>query len=472
MTAKETTAPYATWTQPGAPFTVRYSLPLFHEIDFVVNEGYRRIPHGGIEVGGILFGRVDGNSVTLDAFRNIECEHASGPSFILSDHDIALLRQQLTTAASDPELEGLQLTGWFISHSRSDLRMSEREATLFDELFPEPGKITLLIKPERFQPTRFGFVVREADGRVNPDATQQAVILPLAGRPDRADRGDAIPSIPAPSGHAPSGERSTTDAALFRQGERSRENLPSGPLQDVRGMESESLVESQPQRDEAAEAKPPVEDVFGGQPGMRAISNRLSKAISREASLPEAPADRFHASADQSAEAPTEALVRTRTLPPLEEIRRMRPLELQRRALDPGDLTYQIKPPKGAERRFNLRLASALLLAALLGCALGYWTYQRLSPSPIPLTVEPKPSTLLVSWPVEATRDSGFAVLKIDDGNPMPLTPEQRAAGEAEISVAGDNLKVELIVQHRIGDARGIVRYVRAPKAPGPQNTP
>jgi hypothetical protein len=150
----------------------------------------------------------------------------------------------------------------------------------------------------------------------------------------------------------------------------------------------------------------------------------------------------------------------------------MRPLELQRRALDPGDLTYQIRPSKGADKRLNLRLASALLLAALLGCALGYWTYQRLSPSPIPLTIEPKPSTLLVSWPVEQTRDSDFAVLKIDDGNPMPLTPEQRAAGEAEISVAGDNLKVELIVQHRIGDARGIVLYIRTPKAPGPQNTP
>ena len=465
MTAKETTAGYGSWTQPGAPFRVRYSLSLFHEIDFVVNEGYRRIPHGGIEVGGILFGRVDGNSVTLDAFRSIECEHASGPSFMLSDHDIALLRQQLATAASDPELEGLQLAGWFISHSRSDLRMNEREATLFDELFPEPGKITLLIKPERFQPTRFGFLVRETDGRVNPDATQHAIILPLTGRADGGAASDAIPSIPAPSG-----ERSTTDAALFSQRERSRENLPSVPSQAPRGTAPESLAESGPRRDGGVEEKTPVEEVSIGQPAMRATSKWLSKAISREAALSEAPGTQSLIGADTTAEPLTEALVRTRTLPPLEEIRRMRPLELQRRALDPKDLTYQVKPPKGADKRFNLRLASALLMAALLGCTLGYWTYERLSPSAIPLTIEPKPSTLLVSWPVEETRDSGFAVLKIDDGNPMPLTPEQRAAGEAEIGVAGDNLKVELIVQHRIGDARGIVRYVRAPKAPGPQN--
>ncbi|MGI8958418.1 MAG: hypothetical protein ACR2IV_01385 [Bryobacteraceae bacterium] len=461
MAAKETSAAYATWTQPGASFTVNYSLPLFHEIDFVVNEGYRRIPHGGIEVGGILFGRVDGNSVTLDAFRNIDCEHASGPSFTLSERDIALVRQQLATAASDPELEGLQLAGWFISHSRSELRMSDRETALFDELFPEPGKITLLIKPERFQPTRFGFLVREPDGRVNPDATQHAIILPLPGRADRGAGSDAIPSLAADLG-----ERSTRDAVLSRQGDLSRDSWPSFPVHDLQ----ETIPESEPKWDELAEAKPQVEENFGGQSGRRTISNRLSKAIAREAALPETAAEGSPVTDNASAEVPTEALVRTRTLPPLEEFRRMRPLELQRRALDPADLKYQIRPPKGADKRFSLRLASALLLAAFLGCGLGYWTYQRLSPSVIPLTVEPKPSTLLVSWPVEETRDSGFAVLKIDGGNPIPLTPEQRAAGEAEISVAGDNLKVELIVQHRIGDARGIVRYIRTTKAPGPQS--
>src|SRR5436190_4942541 len=105
MTARETTGAYATWTQPGAPFTVSYSLPLFHEIDFLVSEGYRRIPHGGIEVGGLLFGRFEDSSVRLDAFRSIECEHASGPSFTLSERDLTLLRQQLASSASAPELK-------------------------------------------------------------------------------------------------------------------------------------------------------------------------------------------------------------------------------------------------------------------------------------------------------------------------------------------------------------------------------
>lgn len=464
MPAKETTAVYATWTRPGTEFAVSYSLPLFHEIDFVVNDGYRRIPHGGIEVGGLLFGRFENNSVRLDAFRSIECEHASGPSFVLSERDLASLGQQLASAASDPELEGLQVVGWFIAHTRSELGMNEHEAALFDELFPGPGKMTVLIKPERFQPTRFAFLVRESDGRVDQDGTQHAIILPL---PERADSGVGPDAIPFSA--APPEERPTPDGALFRGEERRHEEMPASPTQSVPEALPESFVASEPKRGVPVEPT----QAAGEMPSWdrtNTMSHRLSMAISRAPALPEVPAEQPRKTVETPPDAFTEALVRTRTFPPLEEIRGTRPLELQRRALDPHDAQYQMRPAKESHKRSSLRLASALLIAAMLGSALGYWTYQRISPSAIPLTIEPQPSTLLVSWPVEETRDAGFAALKIDDGSAIPLTEEQKAAGEAEISVADDNLKVELIVRHRIGDAHGIVRYVRAAQGQTPQN--
>ncbi len=424
MTARDTPAAYATWTTPESQFTVSYSLPLFHEIDFLVNEGYRRIPHGGIEIGGLLFGRLDGNSLRLEAFRIIDCKHASGPSFTLSERDLALLRQQLAKSASDPGLESLEPLGWFISHTRSELRMNERESALFGELFPEPGRITVLIKPERFQPTRFGFLIRASDGRMNPDANNNAVILPLTGRSDQEPASVTIPAIPVPS---------------------RAEN----------------------------EAKPPIAptaESTPAEPSGKETSNRLSIALSREALTAEThrePSPDLLGAAPESA---TGALVQTKPLPPLAEMKKSRPLELHRRALDPNDAQYQFRPGAEADKGLNLRLATALLFAAILGCGLGYWAYQLIAPSPIPLTVEPKSSTLLVSWPVEQTRDAGFAALKIDDGNPTPLTSQQKASGEAEINLGGDNMKVELIVQHRISDARGIVRYVRAPRLPVSQN--
>ncbi len=328
MPANETTAVYATWTRPGTQFAVSYSLPLFHEIDFVVNEGYRRIPYGGIEVGGLLFGRLENNSVRLEAFRSIECEHASGPSFVLSERDRASLRQQLASAGSDPELQGLQVAGWFIAHTRSELSTNEREAALFDELFPEPGKVTLLIKPERFQATRFAFLVREPDGRVETDGTQHAIILPLPGRPDSGGGADGIPSIAAPSG-----ERPTADGTPFRGEELIRNHSPANPLQSVPEIIPESLVTSEPNRGTPAEPTQATGEMLGGE-RTNTMSHRLSMAISRAPAPPEGPAEQSPETVDKPQDAFIEALVRTRALPPLDEIRRTRPLELQRRALD------------------------------------------------------------------------------------------------------------------------------------------
>ncbi len=56
MSATPTTVSYTIWSPPGALYPIRYPLALFREIDFFVGEGYRRIPHGGLEVGAVLYG--------------------------------------------------------------------------------------------------------------------------------------------------------------------------------------------------------------------------------------------------------------------------------------------------------------------------------------------------------------------------------------------------------------------------------
>jgi len=197
MTPALTDVDFAIWSAPGTPFRVLYPPALFQEIDFVVNEGYRSIPYGGVEIGGLLFGRKGPMPARIEAFRTIECEHVFGPSFVLSERDLTALGDQIKGAETDLELSGLECIGWFISHTRKSLAMDDRESALFDRFFPEAGKLTLLIKPERFKPTRFGFVVRGADGRIEKDVTQHAIILPLSGRTAR-EANAPIPSIPAP----------------------------------------------------------------------------------------------------------------------------------------------------------------------------------------------------------------------------------------------------------------------------------
>jgi hypothetical protein len=189
--------PYALWSSANGSVTVRYALPLFHDIDFEVNEGYRRIAHGGVEVGGVLYGRREGSTISIEAYRPIECEHASGPSFFLSARDLGGLSELLTQAKADPELKDLEPVGWFVAHTRSSLEMTAREAEIFAQYFPGPNKLTIIIKPERFQPTRFSFHLRDGNGAMLGDAVQSAVILPLPGRAGRASA-VPVPSIPAP----------------------------------------------------------------------------------------------------------------------------------------------------------------------------------------------------------------------------------------------------------------------------------
>ncbi len=351
---------------------------MFHEIDFSVNEGYRRIPHGGIEIGGVLFGRIENESVRIEAFRPIECEHASGPSFLLSEHDVAKLREQLTASASDPKLQGLEPVGWFIAHTRSALEMNDHEAALFHEFFPGQGNIMLLVKPERFQPTRFAFLVRGKDGRLEGDLPNQASILPLPARKPRDQASDATTVPPKPS------------------------VLP------VR----EPAPQPEPTRELAAPAP----------------------AIPSPAAEPN-------------------------SLPPPDEIKP--PPEPQ---FDSGAFLRDRNQPERS--RFRVRVALSLGAGAL-GAAVGYLMYLQL-PSPIiPLRIEPRQGAFVLSWPAAQTDHAGYAAMRIDDGEPVALSAEDKAEGKAAIKALTDNMKIELIAQHWFRDSRGIIRYIRAQKTTG-----
>jgi hypothetical protein len=394
---------YAVWTIPGTPVKVSYWLSLFHEIDFQVNEGYRRIPHGGIEIAGLLFGTAEPNSVRIEAFRNIECEHSRGPSFVMSERDLERLREQIAAAPSDPELQGLDLIGCFVAHTRSELKLNERDRALFDEFFQAAGKLLVLIKPERFQPTRFAFLVRGADGKLEGDRAENAVILPGAARGDRGASGP-MPAIPAPTAK------------------------PATPAPVRPGASPEPpIAPAPPPPPRPAPTPPPV------------------------ARAPVAP--------PEIAEPP--AIVGA-NLPSVDEIRRRR-AEAMRDA-DPFDTRSthreiaQTLHRQG--RRSNVRLAVVLFIAAALGCVVGYFIYLQLPPAVIPMNVQKRPPALVVSWPPEQTRDAVYAALRVDDGDPIPLSSQQKAEGQAAIRANSGNVKIELIAQHWMRDSRGILRFV------------
>jgi hypothetical protein len=416
---------YAFWTDPDSGYKITYSLAVFHEIDFYVSEGFRRIPHGGIELGGLLFGRQAANSAQIEAFRPIECEHAFGPSFILSERDLLALKQQLAAAQSDPELSGLQPLGWFIAHTRSSLERNERESAWFDRFFPSQGAIFVLAKPERFQATRFAFFVRSGGGIMPAGAQDHAIILPLPGRASGSQTGEPVPSIPAPKIQA----------------------VPAVPAAEK--LERVSPVAQRPVPSEPEEALPPRR--FSPQTGAP-----VPKKEAQPAQEPPPPVQPRY-------EVPNPPAT-MQPLPPLP--RRIPPAEAPSAVAD----TVAEPPLKRAPTGHIWKLLLIFIVAAVLGSSAGYWAFIQIPPAVIPLSVRPSASGLIVSWPSDQTRGAAIATIRVNDGEPISLTDADKDSGQATIKAPGDDVKIELTVHHWMRESRGIVRFVTAavPAAPAP----
>ena len=186
-------ARFASWSAAESPVTIEYSLVVIEEIRHEVSEGFQKLSRGGLEVGGILYGTREGRTVRLLAIRSINCEHARGPAFQLSDSDQSTLKDELERNAEDPRLADLTCLGWFVSHTRSEIMLNETDLEIYEQYFNAPWQVTLVIRPGRGGAMRAGFFVREHDGTVRSESSYLEFNFPdrLAGvldRPARSDR--------------------------------------------------------------------------------------------------------------------------------------------------------------------------------------------------------------------------------------------------------------------------------------------
>ena len=203
---------FGSWSVAESPITIEYSLVVIEEMRHEVAEGFQRLSRGGIEVGGVLYGTRDGRTVRVTAMRAIACEHARGPGFLFSDRDRIALNEQLLRDKDDPLLADLISVGWFLSHTRSEIALSESDLEIYSIYFPAPWQVTLVIRPGRGGTMRAGFFVREADGTVRGERSYLEFNFPdrLAGILDRPpDR----PVRERPERRAPSFYRAEATAA-------------------------------------------------------------------------------------------------------------------------------------------------------------------------------------------------------------------------------------------------------------------
>ena len=193
---------FGAWSVAESPIRVEYSTVVIEEIRHAVAEGFQRLSRGGIEVGGVLYGIHDGRTVRITATRPIDCEHARGPAFLLSDKDKSALNQQFARDQRDPRLEGLIAVGWYLSHTRSEIALNESDLEIYSTFFPAPWQITMVVHPGRGGAMRAGFFVRNADGTLKSERSYLEFDFPdrLPGALERAARHDRAPAERRPGG--------------------------------------------------------------------------------------------------------------------------------------------------------------------------------------------------------------------------------------------------------------------------------
>jgi proteasome lid subunit RPN8/RPN11 len=212
------------WTVEQCAFKIEYSPRVIDDIRLAVVDAFFSLPRGGAEIGGVLLGRNEGRRVTITDHLPLDCEHATGPSFVLSPNDHGKLADLLASARGNPS--GTEPVGWYHSHTRSDIYLSAADIEIHRRYFPEPWQVALVLKPHTFQPARAGFFFQEADGSIHVTASYQEFELePLAVRalPDLS--ASRVPA-PVPSLHSQSEPAGTVIAMAPRPQPEARSAAP------------------------------------------------------------------------------------------------------------------------------------------------------------------------------------------------------------------------------------------------------
>lgn len=433
MTAGASPISFGLWNPAGAAFPIKYSLPLLHEIEFFVSDAYRRISYGGLEVGGLLYGAMENDGPTLLAYQPIECQHQLGPSFTLSESDVEALRLQVAKPF-DHELHGqLMLAGWFISHCRSDLKLTAREFELFDELFPGPRQITMLVKPEKVKPTRYGFLVRPRQAKLTDPLCYDPFILPLTTRQKDQTVASAPASVPMPVTRIPTGEA----PAMHLSESAAREVV--APV-----VSSQPIVSPQP-----LVSVKPEESVrwFGGsEPAAELPADNLD--LSNTTKIESHPVLTPTGEEDSGwfGEAPR---------------RKFEPI------VQPGELSGELNNPLRIPRWLEIGVGLSLVLLSM-GAVL--WTYLNFLLPPIPLRSDVRDGLTVVTWPPELTKGAevSLTVWTGAQRSERVLTSEEKRLGSTVLADPGADSTVQLRMHHWAYVRSGQIRLVQVKPAPPP----
>lgn len=154
------------WEVPGKRLTIHVDFTVIDRLVQEVMRGFGAIPRRGAEVGGVLLGSAEVGDriiVRIEDFEVVHCEHRRGPSYLLSDSDVARFAETIARHRFTPQ-KSVYAVGCYRSHTRDGLCLTPEDLSQFDAYFPDVSDVFLLIKPYATKVSQAGFFFREEDG--------------------------------------------------------------------------------------------------------------------------------------------------------------------------------------------------------------------------------------------------------------------------------------------------------------------
>jgi hypothetical protein len=219
---------YHRYQPHDAKVTIEFAAEASDRILREVMIGFGALPRRGAEVGGFLLGRIEDGAVWVDGVEMIECEHRSGPSFVLSEHDfdrLEVIWQELQKKGGESRPVGM-----FRSNTREKDTVEAEDRELFTKYFRAPENVFLLIHPYVTKPCTGSFFINRQGGL--PDTATDVFPLesvnPHGPHPRRHPLAD-----PRQTGTHPGEDAAPAEAGSVDQ-----------PVAPMAGRQSESVTEA------------------------------------------------------------------------------------------------------------------------------------------------------------------------------------------------------------------------------------
>ncbi|MBL8242447.1 MAG: hypothetical protein JNM66_33785 [Bryobacterales bacterium] len=221
------TSPFYVWKPAEKPISVHIHFDVVDRILLEVMRGFGAVPKRGAEVGGILLGTTETQNgrivVNVEDFEAVSCDHASGPSYILSEDDRADFVAATERWKRAPERR-IYAVGYYRGHTRDGICLAAEDLAILQDLFPEPSAIALVVKPYATKVSMAGIFFRE-DGQYKADASH----LEFPFR--RKELGGGSSGMERMANAARFGQRTGEDPRLkYRQQELDDAPAPAAPL--------------------------------------------------------------------------------------------------------------------------------------------------------------------------------------------------------------------------------------------------